>query len=126
MDELFGDSLQIHPERPEFALTVGSALAQTQVLAFQDDAVIATRAYVVRGAPPSLELYRYLLQLNGRMTFAAFGLDSDGDIFIEHSIMGSTCDQPELSSSILAVALLADRYDDEIVALWGGIRAADP
>jgi len=125
MDELFGESLQIHPDRPEFALTVGSALAQTLVLPFQSDAVIATRAYVVRGVPATLEFFRYLLEQNDRMTFGAFGIDPEGDVFLEHSIIGSTCDQPELEASILAVALLADHYDDEIANRWGGRRASD-
>lgn len=126
MDELFGEHLSLHPERPEFAVGVGSARALTAVFPFQDDdAVISTRAYVVRGAPASLEFYTWLLNQNHRMTFGSFGVDDKGDVFLEHSIVGSTCDQPELSASVLAVALLADDFDDQIVNRWGGRRAID-
>lgn len=126
MDELFGEHLSIHPERPEFAVGVGSAKALTAVFPFQDDdAVISTRAYVTRGTPATLEFYTWLLHQNHRMTFGSFGVDDQGDVFLEHSIVGSTCDQPELSASVLAVALLADDFDDQIVTRWGGRRAID-
>jgi hypothetical protein len=59
------------------------------------------------------------------MIFGAFGLDVNGDIIFEHSIVGSTCDKKELESSVRAVLEIADKYDDKIVAEWGGMRALD-
>ena len=39
--------------------------------------------------------------------------------------MGSTCDKPELKTSVSSVVLIADEYDDLIVEKWGGERAID-
>jgi len=71
------------------------------------------------------ELMRYLLERNDSMGFGAFGVDSDGDIFFEHAIVGSSCDGNELKASVLAVAMTADTLDAETVARWGGQRAVD-
>ena len=43
----------------------------------------------------------------------------------EHNLIGSTCDKEELKTSVITVVKLADEYDDEIVARWGGQRALD-
>lgn len=126
MKELFGSFAGQRDDAPSFGVWVGSALAQTMVYPWRDnEAVISTRAYVVTGAELKPELMHYLLRENDRMSFGAFGVDEDGDIFFEHTILGSTCDQPELKSSVLSVVLVADEYDDEIVARWGGQRAID-
>jgi hypothetical protein len=126
MREMFGDFAGQHTESPEFAVMVGSALAQTAIFPVGDEeSVISTRAYVVTGAELTAELMHFLLRENDRMTFGAFGIDADGDIFFEHTIMGSTCDHNELRSSVSAVVLIADEYDDNIIARWGGKRAID-
>jgi hypothetical protein len=59
------------------------------------------------------------------MRFGAFGVDKDGDIIFEHTIVGSTIDKEELKSSVKAVLSVADHYDDDIVSRWGGKRALD-
>ncbi|MEW6283917.1 MAG: YbjN domain-containing protein [Candidatus Eremiobacterota bacterium] len=126
MKELFGHFAGQRDDAPAFGIWVGSALAQTMVYPWRDnEAVISTRAYVVTGAELTQELMHYLLRENDRMSFGAFGVDEDGDVFFEHTILGSTCDPPELKSSVLSVVLVADEYDDEIVARWGGQRAID-
>jgi hypothetical protein len=104
----------------------GSAFAQIGVFPWgDDDALITTRSYVVTGIELTAELMRFLLHENAGMRFGAFGIDEDGDVIFEHSIVGSTCDQRELESSVTAVAATADEYDDRIVSRWGGERALD-
>jgi hypothetical protein len=103
-------------------------VAELQIGVFpwsEADAVITTRSYVVTGAELTPELMRYLLTENAGMRFGAFGLDEEGDIIFEHTIVGSTCDQKELESSVVHVARTADDYDDLIVERWGGERALD-
>lgn len=124
--EIFGDFALMPDDRPIFLVNVGSAVAHAAVHPWgDDDATICTRAYVVMGVEMTPELMRYLLDKNDAMRFGAFGLDDDGDIFFEHTILGPTCDREELKCSIMAVATTADRLDDEIVARWGGSRAMD-
>jgi hypothetical protein len=66
-----------------------------------------------------------LLMENGTLRFGAFGIDSEKDIFFEHTIVGSTCDKEELRASVMAVVTNSDDYDDKIVAKWGGQTARD-
>lgn len=126
LKELFGNSVLRRGDRPVLGVTQGSAFAQVGVFAWGDeDAIITTRSYVVEGAELAPDLMEYLLKENGGMHFGAFGLDDEGDIFFEHSIVGSTCDRRELQASVTAVLKTADDYDDRIVKRWGGNRALD-
>jgi hypothetical protein len=124
--ELFGGSVLRKYDRPVLGVMHGSAFAQVGVFPWgEDETIVTTRAYVVTGVELTPELMRFLLLENAGMGFGAFGVDDDGDIIFEHSIVGSTSDQQELEASLIAVAKTADDYDDQIVARWGGERALD-
>ena len=123
--ELFGGSVLRKPDHPILGVMHGSAFAQVGVFSWAGDAIVTTRAYVATGVEPTPDLMRFLLRENAGMHFGAFGLDDDGDVIFEHSIVGSTCDQKELEASVIAVVRTADDYDDKIVERWGGQRALD-
>jgi hypothetical protein len=126
LQELFGAFLVKRDDAPVFGVIIGSALAQVGVAPWgEDDATITTRAYVVTGTEITPDLTHYLLRENDRMRFGAFGLDHENDIFFEHTIVGKTANKEEIKSSVLAVILTADEYDDKIIARWGGQRALD-
>jgi hypothetical protein len=126
MKELFGQFAQKHPDFPAFGIIQGSALANVIVEKWgDDDAVVATRAYVVSGADVNADVTHYLLQENNKMRFGAFGMDEKDNIFFQHTIVGSTCDKEELMASVMAVVTTADRYDDEIKSRAGGQSALD-
>lgn len=123
---VFGEMVDIRSDAPAFAVMKGSTYAQIIVFPWgDDDAVVCVRAYVAYGPDLTPDLLRFLLRENADMRFGAFGIDDDGDVFFEHSIVGSTCDKEELKHSALAVLSTADRYDEEIVERWGGLREAD-
>jgi hypothetical protein len=124
--ELFGGSVLRKPDAPVIGVMYGSAFAQIGIFPWgEDDAVITTRSYVVTDVELNPELLHYLLHENAGMRFGAFGIDDEGDIIFEHTIVGSGCDQKELESSVIHVARTADEYDDLIVDRWGGERALD-
>lgn len=126
MRELFGKFPCARPDVPGLGLFMGSALVEVLVFPWgDDDAIINTRSYVVSDIELSPELMSFLLKENSQMMFGAFGVDDNGDILFEHTIVGSTCDKKELESSVKAVLEVADEYDDIIVQQWGGKRALD-
>jgi hypothetical protein len=126
LEQVFGDDVVPREDVPVFGLHMGSALAESVVYPWaEDDAVITTRAYVVRGTTVTPELMRYLLEENDKLRFGGFGLDEDGDIFFQHAIVGSTADPEELRASLLAVVITADEYDDKIIERYGGQSALD-
>jgi hypothetical protein len=126
MGEIFGTFVMAREDAPTFGLGLGSAFVQVGVMPWGDnDATVTARSYVVTGAELTPDLLLYLLRENDRMRFGAFGVDEDNDIFFEHTIVGSTCDKEELKSSVMAVVITADQYDEKITSKWGGQRALD-
>jgi hypothetical protein len=125
--EIFGELATPREDIPGIwvHLPATSAWAQVTVMPWGDDATVMTRSYVVTGAELTPELLRHLLNQNTTMMFGAFGVDNDGDITFDHTIVGSTCDKEELRASVLAVVLTADKVDDELTQRWGGQRALD-
>ena len=112
-------------ENPTVYITEGSACVLVEVLPWEDNAAIDTRSYVVTQVNLQASLLEFLLRENVRLLFGAFGIDSDGDIFLGHTIVGSECDKDELETSVRSILALADDYDDVIVDKWGGQRAVD-
>jgi len=126
MREVFGEQAHARPDRPSFLLQVGSSMTHVVVTPWgSDDAVVMVRSYVVYQADLVPELLLFLLKENDSKRFGGFGVDRDGDIFFEHSIVGTTCDKAELKASVMAVVWTSDQYDEQIVQRWGGMREAD-
>ena len=126
MQDLFGEAAVLFEDEPLFIVTIGSAVASTRVVSWENnDALITTRSFVVTDVDVTPELSYYLLRANNGIHFGRFALDNENDIVFEHSLVGSTCDQIELKTSVTTVIRLADDYDDEIVARWGGQRALE-
>jgi len=107
-------------------LSFGSTQVMVVVREFtDDDVVIECIANVVTGATISPELMRFLLRKNAEIHFGAFGLLFDDTIVFSHALNGVNMDSNELLTALHAVSVIADHYDDEIVAMAGGHRAAD-
>ncbi len=124
--QLFGEMVHVVPEAPMFVIPSGTTLTHIVVSPWGDqDATITVRAYVTFGSDLTPDLLHFLLRENDTMRFGAFGIDADGDIFFEHTIVGSTCDKEELRASVMAVAQTADLYDEQIMQKWGGVRGID-
>src|SRR4051794_30506036 len=92
-----------------------------------DRALVRVVAQVVAGVTPEPSLFRQLLILNGQLRFGAFSYIPDGNlIMFGHSMLGGdTMDVKELVATVHDVALVADEYDDRIVARYGGARMQD-
>ena len=124
--ELWGEFARFRDDAPVFNVNYGSAFVRVAVFPWgDDDAFINARSWVICGAEIKPELMHYLLRQNDDMRFGAYGLDSDNDIFFEHSVVGSTLDKEELRACVMAVLMTADNKDDEIQQRWGGTRASD-
>lgn len=93
----------------------------------EERAVVRATAQVVQGVRPEASLFRQLLILNGKLRFGAFAYSPEGDLVLFcHTIMGGeTMDTRELVATVHDVALIADEYDDRIVARYGGARMQD-
>lgn len=112
-------------DRPVFLIRKGSTVVHVAVNAFgEDEASITVGSSVVTGAQVTPELMAFLLAHNHGSLFGAFGLHPENrTITLDHSIVGSTCDQKELMMSISFVAGAADQLDDVIIGKFGGKSA---
>lgn len=92
-----------------------------------DRAVVRVVSQVVSGVTPEPSLFRQLLILNGQLRFGAFAYVPDGNLILfTHSILGGpNMDEREVVATVHDVALVADEYDDRIVARYGGQRMQD-
>jgi len=92
-----------------------------------DKAIVRVVAQVASGVRTEPSLFRQLLILNGRLRFGAFAFVPEGDVVIfHHSILGGVgMDGKELAATVHDVAVVADEYDDRIVARYGGARMQD-
>ncbi|MBL7974537.1 MAG: YbjN domain-containing protein [Candidatus Kapabacteria bacterium] len=113
-------------ENGAFAVSRGSTRVMIVVRSFTElDCVVECTAHVVVGATITPELMSFLLRKNAELHFGGFGLLFDNTIVFTQSITGATMDRSELITAVAATAVIADHYDDEIVAMAGGKRASD-
>lgn len=109
-----------------FTIAFGSTQVMIIVRPFtSEDTSVECISNVVSGAHITNELMNFLLRKNAELHIGGFGLLFDDTIIYQHSIAGTNLDANELLTSIKAVAVIADHYDDEIVEMAGGKRAAD-
>lgn len=109
-----------------YALSHGSSSVIIVVRPYTEtDTMVEVMAQVVTGASLSADVMHYLLRKNAELHFGAFSLLFDDTIMYSYSLAGSTLDGNELEAAVTSVAVIADHYDDEIVAMAGGKRAAD-
>jgi len=109
-----------------FAVLHGSTQVIIVVRPFTEhECVVECIAHVVSGATINEELMRFLLRKNAEIHLGGFGLLFDDTIIFSHTITASNMDRNELVTTVMSVAIIADHYDDEIVAMAGGKRAAD-
>lgn len=116
-----------------YVVKQGSSYVMINVLATggkahsDDRAVVRVVAQVVADVRPEPSLFRQLLILNGQLRFGAFAYVPEGHLVLfVHTILGGEgMDSRELTATVHDVALIADEYDDRIVARYGGARMQD-
>jgi hypothetical protein len=126
LKELYGDlsveasekypSLDVETTRGRLSVWVGDWKEK-------GEAVVQVYTYVVREPPITVELLTYLLQENNKLRVGGFCLDGDKDVLFRHSMLGATCDKPELTAACQAILAAADRWNEEILSRFGGKRA---
>jgi len=109
-----------------FTVNYGSSQIMVIVRPFtENETCVEIVSNVVTGANITPELMKFLLNKNAEIHFGAFGLLFDNTITFQHCIAGTNMDKNEFETSLKAVALISDYYDDEIVSIAGGKRGID-
>ena len=111
-----------------FIVKQGSAYVMVRVVPWdQDRAVVRCVAQMVTGIEMDGELAIKLLAMNAVMRFGTFAYEPGNRVLLfSHSILGGpTLDPEELVSTLTAVAIIADDWDDRIIAEYGGRTMED-
>jgi hypothetical protein len=106
-----------------YVVRQGSAYIYMHVLEWEPGrAVIRFVAQLARGVEMTPDLAIKQLTLNARLRFGSFGWVRSGQcVTLQHTLLGGgTLDAEELLATLRDLALLADEYDDRIVAEAGG------
>lgn len=110
----------------QFTLTHGSTQIMIIIRPFtNEETCIEVLANVVSDGNITPELMKFLLRKNAELHFGGFGLLFDDTIIFQHSIAGTNVDKNELITSINAVSIIADYYDDELALMSNGKRSID-
>jgi hypothetical protein len=121
--ELFArrDDVAEVPRSPSFRVIKGSAVTYIDVTPLgENEASVTVRCALVSGARVNKELLEFLLRENAALRFGAFAIDSRNDVIFSHSIVGSTLNREELGASVHSVMEVSDKYDDKVIAQFGG------
>jgi hypothetical protein len=104
-------------------LSYGSAQVIVSVDVFDEDqAVVHVRSQCVTGATVSPELFRHVATFEPDMghLHVIEAPDGTATISFAHSLLGEFLNPAELRMTVVAVAYLADRFDDDLAARFGG------
>lgn len=120
----------LYIDRGLYVIKQGSSYVMISVIPTgeqKEHAMVRLTAQVVAGVRPDPMLFRQLLILNNKLRFGAFAYEPEGELILfSHALLGgSTLNPNELLAAVHDVALVADRYDDHIVARYGGRRMQD-
>lgn len=87
--------------------------------------MVSFTSLVVREVRVDSTLMSKLLKLNVKINFGAFGLEDDV-VFFKYSLLGNDhIDEAEFFNALSMVALIADEYDNKIIATHGGMNGVD-
>jgi hypothetical protein len=106
-----------------YVIKQGSSYVMINIVPWgRSKSLVRCVAPLVKGLDLSADLAVQLLSLNSLLRFGAFAYDAtDRMILFIHSLLGgTTLDAEELMASLTDVALIADEYDDKIIAKYGG------
>jgi hypothetical protein len=111
-----------------YVIKQGSAYVMVAIVPWgKDKACVRCTAQLVKGIKLDAKLSIQLLELNSFLRFGAFAWDAQSEtVLFVHSILGgTTLDSDELLATLRDVALIADEYDDKLMAKYGGQRMLD-
>jgi len=140
-EELFPGALQI--ERDQIRIAYESTLVTVEVRPVNLDAKVGTlkqqhllpetyvsiSAVLVANTPQTPALYQWIATKGQELDFGhtQMRIQSDGaaSLTYTYALSADTLDPGELKWAVLAVAIAADKLDDDLKARFGGLRHID-
>jgi hypothetical protein len=117
LNQMF-DSGEIVEMEEVVAFTFGSVTVNVQVVAWhKEDVLVDVYSYLTEESNLNAEEMEELLRLNATVPFGSFGISMEGSIKFSYSLTGKNMDFEEFSSAVQTVAVIADEFDEKLIAL---------
>jgi hypothetical protein len=101
-----------------FAFSYGTATVNIQVLPWHsEDVLVEVYSYLTEESNLTADEMEELLRLNATVPFGSFGISMEGSIKFSYSLTGKNMDFDEFSSAVQTMAVIADEFDEKVVAL---------
>ena len=121
LKEEYGETVYVRTSSPGYEIPTNGMTVMVHARTWKDDdARIVGVAYLVSGAPLTVELSLYLLRKNIRFLYGSYFVDSDDDIGFTYNIVGSTADKREVVAMVDALRWACAEAAQEIVSEFGG------
>jgi hypothetical protein len=118
---------EVYPDFVEFddgmfTVQKGSATVSIAVRPWHDeDTAVEFTSQLASGCNVTVDVMKWLLQKNVELHFGALGLMFDNTIVYSHTLPGCSMSKESFEATVRTVATIADHYDDEVVAMAGGM-----
>jgi len=124
LEDLLGKSHAFRQVDPRFyVVRQGSAYVYIHVLPWEGErALVRLVAQLARGVEMTPDLALKLLRINASLRFGSFGWVREGScVTLQHTLLGAeNLDGDEMMGALRDFAVLADEFDDRVVAEAGG------
>jgi hypothetical protein len=88
--------------------------------------VVRVFAVTNLGVAVTPQLALFLARLNFGLVFGRFSLDVDHDaVWFDETLLGDRATDEDLAFAVRIVATTADKWDDQIKQMFGGVIGAD-
>jgi hypothetical protein len=91
--------------------------------------VVLVNAPILWGVSPTPEVFEWVARKGGSRWLGHVEVhdadDGKVNLIFSHTLLGDTLDQPELETAIWGLLTVADTWDDELKAKFGGSRSSD-
>ncbi len=116
LKELFHDDEIIKIDN-QFSFTFGTVSVNIRVIGWHtEDALVEVFSYLADNIEISNELKDELLRNNATTHFGSFGLTFDKSVIYSYSLAGANLDLNEFTAAVQTVAVVADNYDEVVLA----------
>ncbi len=112
----FGELAQASDDSPLFSIWLGNVGIRVAVEAVGEDrAVVDVATWLGRGVSVTEEVAHHLLRKNTELRFGTLGVDEDGDITFDYSLLGESVTKDALSRVVRIFSATADQLDNELM-----------
>jgi hypothetical protein len=91
--------------------------------------VVLVTAPILWGVSPTPDLFEWVAREGGSRWLGHVEVQDSDDgkvnLIFSHTLLGDTLDQPELETAVWGLLTVADTWDDELKAKFGGSRSSD-